>query len=101
MKSKSLARLLVVSGLVLISGVAYAQTTKTRIGKLDFDGGYPSRKTVDRLYEEIDFQRAVQAYLWTLPTVGYAQWRHEHEKVFGAGTVTSSTMRVTATSWGS
>ena len=84
MKRKSLTRLLVASGLALISVVAHAQTTKTRIGKLDFDGGYPSRKTVDRLYEEVDFQRAVQAYLWTLPTVGYAQWRHEHENVFGA-----------------
>jgi hypothetical protein len=59
-------------------------TVETRIGKLDFEGGYPSHETVDKLYDEMDFQRAVQAYLWDLPMIGFAQWQAEHENVFGA-----------------
>ena len=32
----------------------------------------------------MDFQRAVQAYLWAIPLTGFAQWQEEHENVFGA-----------------
>ena len=56
---------------------------ETRIGQLRFEGGYPSNETVDKLYEEMDFQRAVQAYLWAIPLVSFAQWQEAYEKVFG------------------
>lgn len=46
------------------------QTVDTRIGKLDFELGVPTSETTARLYDEMDFQRAVQCYLWGLPTVG-------------------------------
>jgi len=46
------------------------ETTDTRIGKLTFESGYPSQETVDKLYTEMDFQRACQAYLWGIPAVG-------------------------------
>ena len=46
------------------------QTIDTHIGKLDFELGVPTSETTDRLYDEMDFQRAVQCYLWGLPTVG-------------------------------
>ena len=42
---------------------------ETRIGKLRFDQGYPTEDTAKRLYDEMDFQRAVQAYLWSVPLV--------------------------------
>ena len=42
----------------------------TRIGKLDFELGMPTKAAVEKLYDEMDFQRAVQCYLWGLPTVG-------------------------------
>jgi hypothetical protein len=49
------------------------QTLDTRIGKLtfthDFANGYPTKETVEKLYDERDFQRACQAYLWALPFV--------------------------------
>ena len=38
-------------------------TVKTRIGTLKFIKGYPSNATIAKLYNELDFQRAVQAYL--------------------------------------
>ena len=50
---------------------AYAQDVDTRIGKLTFENGFPSDATVTRLYDEMDFQRACQAYLWGLPAVGF------------------------------
>ena len=33
----------------------------------------------------MDFQRAVQAYLWALPMIGSAQWQNEQHDKFGAG----------------
>lgn len=62
---------------------------QTRIGELefthDFENGYPTDETVKKLYDEVDFQRACQAYLWGLPLVSLAEWRNEHETVFGTG----------------
>ena len=43
---------------------AAAQSVPTRLGDLTLENGYPSRQTADRLYDEMDFQRATQAYLW-------------------------------------
>lgn len=50
-----------------------AQTVDTRIGKLDFELGVPTEKTAAKLYDEMDFQRAVQCYLWALTIVGVEQ----------------------------
>lgn len=36
----------------------------------DFDLGVPTAETVERLYNQMDFQRAVQSYLWAIPIVG-------------------------------
>jgi hypothetical protein len=58
------------------------KTTRTRIGKLQFESGYPNRETVGKLYDEMDFQRASQAYLWGLPIVGLAEWKHANDHVF-------------------
>ena len=37
--------------------------TSPFVGKLTFQDGYPSIQTVHRLYDELDFQRACQAFL--------------------------------------
>lgn len=59
--------------------------TGTRIGPLGLNAqGLPDQRAIDRLYEERDFQRACQAYLWALPLVAYGQWQNQHETVFGA-----------------
>ena len=81
MKQRLIATLLI---LLCVAPWVHAQEIQTRIGKLSFEGGYPSHETIDKLYDEMDFQRAVQAYLWAIPLVGFAQWQHEHEQVFGA-----------------
>jgi hypothetical protein len=56
----------------------------TRIGELTFESGYPSQKTVNKLYDEMDFQRACQAYLWGIPAVGLEEWRLAHRDIFKA-----------------
>ncbi len=65
---------------ILISGLgasppAFAQTIDTRIGSLDFELGVPTKESVAKLYDELDFQRACQLYLWALPAVSAAQVR--------------------------
>ena len=37
--------------------------------ELVLEGGYPDRASVAALYEELDYQRAVQAYIWAVPAV--------------------------------
>ena len=49
-------------------------TVDSRLGPLGFEGGYPAPETIAKLYDELDFQRAVQAYLWAVPLVSFAQW---------------------------
>lgn len=57
----------------------------TRIGKLELVNGFPSHDTVKKLYDEMDFQRASQAYIWALPYVALAEWQRQQREVFGAG----------------
>ncbi len=73
----------------LISGAAMAEETiETRIGPLtfthDFENGYPTIETQQKLFDEMDFQRATQAYIWAIPIVAFAQWQRAHEETFGA-----------------
>jgi hypothetical protein len=61
---------------------------ETRIGKLefthDFANGYPTDATIDKLYDERDFQRACQAYLWALPAVSFRSWQRGINEQLGA-----------------
>ena len=42
---------------------------ETRIGTLKFKDGFPDKATVEKVYDNLDFQRGVQAYLTALPAV--------------------------------
>jgi hypothetical protein len=46
-----------------------------RIGKLSFENGFPSEETTRKLFDEMDYQRAVQAYLWAYPAVSFESIR--------------------------
>ncbi len=50
-------------------------TINTRIGELKYENNYPANETVNKLYDEMDFQRACQAYLWGFPLVSAASVR--------------------------
>jgi hypothetical protein len=65
-----------------------SQTIETRIGALefthDFPNGFPTDETVETLYDERDFQRACQAYLWALPAVAFTSFQRGLTKDLGA-----------------
>jgi hypothetical protein len=50
-------------------GVVVPDSVETRLGTLRFQGGVPDQASTDRIYDNLDFQRAVQAYLLALPVV--------------------------------
>ena len=50
-------------------GVAIPDKVETRLGTLKFFGGFPDQASTEKLYDNLDFQRAVQAYLLALPVV--------------------------------
>jgi hypothetical protein len=57
-------------------GIAAPDKVETRLGTLNFFDGFPDKPTVEKLYDNLDFQRAVQAYLLALPPVSQAANRN-------------------------
>lgn len=62
-------------------GIAMPDAVETRLGTLRFFDGFPDADTTQALYDNLDFQRAVQAYLLGLGPVsmvglreGLTQW---------------------------
>ena len=51
----------------------FPNKVKTHIGTLTFDHGIPTEETSKKLYYELDYHRAVQAYLWSNSGVGPVQ----------------------------
>jgi hypothetical protein len=72
----------------MTTGKNGSQEIETRIGTLefthDFANGFPTDATIEKLYDERDFQRACQAYLWSLPAVSFAAWQRGVRKGLGA-----------------
>jgi len=50
-------------------GVASPDTVETRFGALHFFDGVPDQASTEKIYDNLDYQRAVQAYLLALPVV--------------------------------
>ena len=50
-------------------GFAIPDPVETRLGRLNFSSGFPDEATARTLFDNLDFQRAVQAYLLALPVV--------------------------------
>jgi len=81
----SASALAMVAGRVISAAVAQPRTKtpvppsipipdrlETRLGTLNFFDGFPDKATTEKLYDNLDFQRAVQSYLLGLPVV--SQW---------------------------
>lgn len=57
----------------LQSEKAYASEHASKVTPSEFafeNNNYPTEKASQRLYDELDYQRAVQAYIWAQPLVG-------------------------------
>ncbi|MCX5956406.1 MAG: DUF1254 domain-containing protein [Cyanobacteria bacterium] len=63
-------------------GTATTSVT-TRLGALELHNGYPTKATAQKLYDELDLQRATQAYLWALPAVGFKALYDAQAKTMG------------------
>ena len=54
------------------AGITTPDRVDTRLGKLNFFDGFPDEATVQMLYDNLDFQRATQAFLTSM----LAAWHH-------------------------
>jgi hypothetical protein len=89
----SLARVRVAALVVGVAAVSWPtgaqvapEPVETRIGPIPMEFGLPAdAATVRKLYDELDFQRATQAYIWALPLVSFAEWQRAARTAFGAG----------------
>jgi hypothetical protein len=63
---------------------AHAEMIETRLGPIEVINGFPTAEAAATLFEESDFQRATQAYVWGLPAVGFHGLHLSHLNTFGA-----------------
>lgn len=56
-------------------GVAVPDKIESSIGTLNLNYGYPSADTVEKIYDNLDRSRALQAYLMAIPIVNQAGMR--------------------------
>jgi hypothetical protein len=56
-------------------GVATPDKLETSIGTLNLSDGFPSPDTIDKIYDNLDRSRALQAYLLAIPIVNQAGMR--------------------------
>lgn len=63
------------------AGIAIPDSVETRLGALKFFDGFPDKPTVEKIYDNLDFQRAVQAYLLALAPVNMTGLREGLLKV--------------------
>src|SRR5215468_1839240 len=57
------------------SSITTPDEVQTRLGTLKFTDGFPDDATVQKVYDNLDFQHALQAYLMGLPAVSIQGFR--------------------------
>src|SRR5580700_3853248 len=57
------------------SSIATPDSVETRLGTLKFTDGFPDDATVQKVYDNLDFQRGVQAFLAAEPAASLAAMR--------------------------
>src|SRR5262245_17482338 len=63
------------------SSITTPDEVQTRLGTLKFTDGFPDDATVQKVYDNLDFQRGVEAYLSALPAVSTEGARRAVTKV--------------------
>jgi hypothetical protein len=56
-------------------GIATPNKVETSIGTLSLSDGYPAPETIEKIYDNLDRSRALQAYLLGIPIVNQASMR--------------------------
>jgi hypothetical protein len=62
-------------------GVATPDTVESSIGTLHLKDGYPLPDTVEKIYDNLDRSRALQAFLLALPIIEQAEMRRDLRKL--------------------
>lgn len=55
----------------------------TPAGSVELQDSYLGDDASRRLYDELDFQRASQAYIWAMPLVSMVTWRDNEAAAYG------------------
>jgi hypothetical protein len=61
---------------------------KTPIGDIELVHNYFNDDASTRLFDELDYQRAAQSYIWSTPLVSMTTWRDREGKAFGVSHAT-------------
>src|SRR5271165_3812770 len=62
-------------------GITTPDKVETRLGTLKFEGGYPDAATVEKVYDNLDFQRGIEAYLNTMQGASLVAFRRGMREV--------------------
>ena len=62
-----------------------AMSHYTQLANSEFSGGFASAASAEALRDELVFQRAVQAYLWSVPAINIWAMKEGSERQFGSG----------------
>lgn len=72
------------------SGIALKDATlvgdeiiNTSIGTVEIQHNYVTDESAQALYDEMDYQRATQLYIWSTPFVSYHQWERGQNGSYG------------------
>jgi hypothetical protein len=82
---------LVVSAGILAAAICWPAMAQENCSDLtssppiEYKLGVPTDASAKRLLDQIDYQRAIQMYLWALPAVGTQQYRLANAKAMGGG----------------
>ncbi|HMD08521.1 MAG TPA: DUF1254 domain-containing protein [Candidatus Acidoferrum sp.] len=63
------------------AGITTPDKVETRLGTLKFEGGYPDAATVEKVYDNLDFQRGIEAYLNTMQGASLVAFRRGMREV--------------------
>jgi hypothetical protein len=61
------------------------ETISSPYGLIEISHNFPTDETSTRLFDAMDLQRACQAYIWSIPLVGFAAWRDGQNEAYGTG----------------
>ena len=59
------------------------ETVETPTWTFTFERGLPTKETVALMYNALDFQRAVEGYIWATPMVHFDEWRRQMKDQMG------------------
>jgi hypothetical protein len=56
---------------------------ETPLGNIELANSYFDDDASTRLFDEMDYQRATQAYIWSMPLVSITTWRDNEASAYG------------------